>query len=71
MTEKRIQKIADFLYSSDSSFDVPFRIALIYGMAGDDLTKEGFISLLRLFSEIKKLNPDFLRSEFKKFRENL
>lgn len=48
MTNKKIQEIADFMYSSNSSTDVPFRLSISTGQyAGFDLSKDDLITLFK------------------------
>lgn len=51
MTRERIQELADFFYSSDNATDVPFRLSLSFGMAGDDISKDEFIEIMKWLSE--------------------
>ena len=60
MTKKRIQELADFFYSSNSSNVVPFRIAIVMGMAGTDLNKYELIGLLSILNNSKNLKKDLL-----------
>jgi hypothetical protein len=67
MTNKRIQKLADFFYHSDDSNDVPLRIAITTGQySGSDLTKNGFIKLMEILAKSKNLKTDLYN-----FREEL
>lgn len=51
MRTKQIRMIAEFFYSSKSSKDVPFRIALVSGSyAGYDLNYHELIDLLEMLS---------------------
>lgn len=59
MTKKRIVELANFFYSSNSSKDVPLRIAYVTGQfTGFDLDKEGFISLFTILNRSKNLKKD-------------
>lgn len=64
MTLKRIRQLADFFYSSNSSEDVPLRIACVTGRySGIDLDRQEFISLISILSrsnDLKKDLADFL-----------
>jgi hypothetical protein len=63
MNKKRMQKLADFFYSSDDSKKVPLRISIITGRySGSDLTKENFIKLLSVLNISNNLKEDL--SEF-------
>ena len=65
MDKIQIAKLADFMYSSTNSQDVPFRLSLSFGMAGDDIDKRGFIKLMKFLSTTrcnKKEFSDFLES---------
>ena len=57
MTKRKIQAIANFLYSADNSDEVPFRISLTFGMSGMDLDKEDLIKLLETL-ETKPANKE-------------
>ena len=64
MTKKRITMLADYFYSSSSTEEVPFRLCLDFGMAGDDLSKNDFIKLMTILSNSDDLAKDcqvFLR----------
>ena len=59
MTKQRIQELADFFYSSNSSHDIPLRICCVTGQfAGFSLTKEGFIALFSILSKSRDLKKD-------------
>jgi len=58
MTKKRIKKLADFFYSSNSSTKVPLRIAITTGMTGNDLTKQQFIELITILSNSVNIKDD-------------
>lgn len=59
MTNKRIQQVADFLYSSDDSSDVPLRLSISMGeFSGADLSKERCIDLLKILSNSRNLRKD-------------
>ncbi len=58
MDIKRIQKLADFFYSSNSSDDVPMRINVTSGICGCDLSKEEFIQLITIMSYSINLKED-------------
>ena len=60
MNKKQIQKIADFMYSSNTSKEVPFRLVLSYGMCGDDLNKEQFIQLLSFLNHTDCTKESFV-----------
>ena len=67
MTNKRIQELADFFYSSDNSIDVPLRISITTGQySGSDLVKEDFIALMKILSKSNCIKEDLL-----KFREDI
>lgn len=51
MDQKRIIELADFFYSSDDSSEVPFRLALSFGMGGADLSYDGFVLLMEFLSK--------------------
>ena len=40
MTDKKIEQIANFMYSADNNQEVPFRISLMFGMGGFDVKSE-------------------------------
>jgi hypothetical protein len=59
MTKKRIIELANFFYSSNSSKDVPLRIAFVTGQfSGFDLDREEFISLFTILSKSYDLKKD-------------
>ena len=59
MTLKQIRHLADFFYSSNSSADVPLRIACSTGRyTGIDLDRETFISLFVILNRSKNLKKD-------------
>jgi len=59
MTKKRIQELADFFYSSDTTVDVPLRICCETGRyTGFDLNREEFISLFSILAKSKDLKED-------------
>jgi hypothetical protein len=59
MTKKRIIELANFFYSSNSSKDVPLRIAFVTGQfTGFDLDREDFISLFSILAKSKDLKKD-------------
>jgi len=58
MTKERIKTIADFLYSSNSSRDVPCRISLVAGMAGHDLQYHQLVKFLEILSNSINLHQD-------------
>ena len=59
MIKKRITELADFFYSSNSSQDVPLRIACTTGQfSGFDLDQEEFISLFSILAKSKNLKRD-------------
>ena len=61
MNKKRVQKLADFFYSSDDSKLVPLRISVITGgYTGSDLTKENFIKLLSILNDSNNLKEDLI-----------
>lgn len=66
MTKKRIQELAEFFYSSNSSNDVPLRLSITTGQySGEDLTKKYFILLMEILNKSNDLKTD-LRSFLKK-----
>jgi len=59
MNKKRMQKLADFFYSSNDSKKVPLRISITTGRySGSDLTKENFIKLLSILNNSNNLKED-------------
>lgn len=59
MTKERIRELADFFFSSNSSNDIPLRIACVTGRyAGFDLDRDDFISLLTILTRSKDLKND-------------
>lgn len=65
MTKKRIDKLADFFYSSDNSKDIPIRIMASSGQfSGFDFPKDGLVKLLEILNNSQNLKDDLL-----KFRE--
>ena len=62
----RIQKIAEFFYSSKSFSKIPLRISVNAGMRGWNLDKEAFIELMEILMESTNLKKDLL-----KFREEI
>ena len=59
MIKKRICELADFFYSSNSSDDVPLRMACIRGQFGGfDLDRENFILLFTILSKSHDLKKD-------------
>lgn len=59
MTLKRIKQLAEFFYSSDSSVEVPLRIACVTGRyTGIDLDREQFISLFMILTKSDDLKRD-------------
>ncbi|MGA2331302.1 MAG: hypothetical protein ABSG75_06030 [Syntrophales bacterium] len=59
MTEKRIEQLADFFYSSNSSKDIPLRISCSTGRyTGIDLDREEFISLFIILNQSEDLKKD-------------
>jgi hypothetical protein len=59
MDKKRIAKLADFFYSSNSANDVPMRISVSIGQyAGFDLSKNMFIDLLEILVNSIDLKND-------------
>jgi len=59
MTNERIQKIADFFYSSDDIENVPLRLAISVGQfRGADLNKENCMELLTILNESENLKED-------------
>ena len=59
MTKKRIQELADFFYSSDSSEDVPLRLCCETGRyTGFNLNRDEFISLFSVLAKSKDLKKD-------------
>ena len=59
LTNKKINEIADFMYSSSSSRDVPFRLSITMGMCGGDLEKDDFILLLKMFRDKEPTKETF------------
>lgn len=59
MTNKKIKKIADFLYSTNDSSVVPFRISLSFGMSGCELNKNELIQLLKLLRDTEPLKDTY------------
>jgi len=54
-----VKKLADFLYSSNSSNDVPFRIALTTGQfSAFDLNKEQIIKLFEFLGNEENYNKE-------------
>jgi hypothetical protein len=67
LTKKKIQQLADFFYSSDSSEDVPLRLAIVVGQfSGSDLDKNEFIKLFEILVSSTNLKKDLFH-----FREVL
>ena len=66
MRVKQIEKLADFMYSSLSSADVPFRLALTFGMGGCDISKADFIHLLKFLNK-----TNCTKEEFEKFLDEI
>lgn len=60
MTNKRIEKLAEFFYSSNSASDVPLRIAITTGMGGDDLSKNDFCILMSILENSVDLKKDLI-----------
>lgn len=61
MNKDRIQELADFFYSSNDSNIVPLRIAVETGQyAGSDLSKNDFISLMKILNSSKNLKKDLI-----------
>jgi hypothetical protein len=59
MSNKRIEELADFFYSSDSADDVPLRLCCETGRyTGFDLNREGFVSLFRILAKSENLKED-------------
>ena len=59
INKKRVIELADFFYSSNSSQDVPLRIACTTGQfTGFDLDREEFISLFSILAKSKDLKKD-------------
>jgi len=70
MTFKRIRQLADFFYSSNSSADVPLRIACSTGRyTGIDLDRDEFIELFVILNgsnDLKKDLTDFLERYYER-----
>lgn len=65
MTNKKINKIADFFYSSNDANDIPIRLSIITGQySGFDLSKEAFIELFKILN-----NSVDIKNDLKDFRE--
>lgn len=61
MTDQRIEQLADFFYSSNSSNDVPLRLTITMGQYnGFDLNKEAFIDLMYILNNSKDLKNDLM-----------
>ena len=61
-SNKRIEELADFLYHSDNSDDVPLRIAVETGLnTGYSLSKKDFIKLVKILFNSKNLKDDLLK----------
>ena len=58
MTRDRILELVNFFYSSDTSADVPCRIALTFGMSGVDLSADDLIEFLTILSNSSNLKSD-------------
>ena len=59
MNIQRINELADFFYSSNSSDDVPLRVTCITGrFTGFDLDQEDFIDLFTILNKSKNLKKD-------------
>lgn len=69
MNNQRIEEIAAFLYSSGSSSDVPFRLALSFGMGGADLEKDAFIKLMKFFSSKEEITKESCRKFLQSINE--
>jgi len=65
MTNDRIEVLAEFFYSSDSSRDVPLRLSINCGqVCGLDLEIDSFIELMKILAtsvNIKKDLAQFLK----------
>lgn len=69
MTKEKIQQLAEFFYSSNSSDDVPLRLSVVTGQfSGLDLDKQDFIKLFEILNNSGDLKKDLLR--FREEREN-
>lgn len=67
MTNKRIQELADFFYSSNNSNVVPLRIAIITGRySGLNLNRKNFTKLISILN-----NSDHLKEDLLEFLENI
>jgi hypothetical protein len=67
MNKERMQKLADFFYSSDDSNVVPLRISIITGRyGGADLNRENFTKLLFILN-----NSDHLKEDLTGFLEDI
>jgi|TARA_Y100000296_G_C5045860_1_gene192249 hypothetical protein len=63
-----IGKAADFLYSSDNTIDVPFRLSISTGNhKGFDLTKGDFVSLMLMLST----NSNFTTDHFERWLNSI
>jgi len=61
MTDKRIQKLADYFYHSNNAKDVPLRISISTGQyGGSDLSKQDFIELMTILIHSKDIKVDLL-----------
>jgi len=65
MTKERIQKLADFFFSSNDVSDIPLRINISTGVyTGNSLNKKEFILLMNILNKSENLKDDL-----KEFRE--
>lgn len=63
-----IKKLVEFLYSSDNSNDIPFRLSLLSGQyTGWDLNKEQCQKLLSLLNNPENYNKEKFKEFLKEF----
>ena len=58
MNKRRINELANFFFHADNANEVPFRISIIAGMAGQDLDAQKFKELLYLLENSENLFED-------------
>lgn len=58
MKNSRINFLADFFYSSNTSLEVPCRISLSFGMGGIDLSKPELIEFLMILNKSENIKTD-------------
>ena len=59
MTKKRIEKLSNFFYNSNSTKYIPLRISCITGeWSGFNLSKHGFGELMFILSNSKNLKKE-------------